>query len=479
MVKRSLLRPLILLHRCFGVAFCLLFAMWFATGIVMHFVPFPALSESERIAALLPIDLTRVSYSPAQAIAASEIGEVVRVRLIQRADAPVYILSSSDKTKALRATDLTNAAVRSAAAAIVLASPREHQSYPDHLSTPVAVLTDQWTVSQQYDRHRPLYRVPLNDPPGAERYVSGTTGEIVLTTTREQRWWNYLGSVAHWIYAVPLREHSRLWTQTLWWLALLASVGVGLGAVIGISRIELRGLRLASLYDGWQACHHWFGLICLPFILTWIMSGWFSLDDGRLFSTGKLAQTQARAISGRPDWRSLPPDEVRRVSATAREIEWFALNGRIYTRELFSPDDQILVSPVDASAATVRRAFLRPDEIDLALRNLPEPCDPSFAIDGGDEYGATSTMPHAPVFRAVCGGTWFHVDGSNGVIIEQLDKSRRTYRWLCAGLHTLNFPFLAAHSVLRTVLIVFLCGCGCVFSVTGIVLAQRRIRSLW
>jgi hypothetical protein len=59
MVKHSVLRPLILLHRYFGVAFCLLFAMWFASGIVMHFVQFPALSESERVAGLPPIDLMR------------------------------------------------------------------------------------------------------------------------------------------------------------------------------------------------------------------------------------------------------------------------------------------------------------------------------------------------------------------------------------------------------------------------------------
>jgi hypothetical protein len=32
MVKHFLLRQLILLNRCLGIVFCLLFAMWFASG---------------------------------------------------------------------------------------------------------------------------------------------------------------------------------------------------------------------------------------------------------------------------------------------------------------------------------------------------------------------------------------------------------------------------------------------------------------
>src|SRR5262245_16316314 len=39
------MRMLATLHRWWGVAFCLLFVMWFASGIIMHFVPFPARSE--------------------------------------------------------------------------------------------------------------------------------------------------------------------------------------------------------------------------------------------------------------------------------------------------------------------------------------------------------------------------------------------------------------------------------------------------
>ncbi len=64
------MRVLILLHRWLGVAFCLLFAMWFASGIVMHFAPFPVFAEADRFAGLAPIDPASVRYGPAEAVAA-------------------------------------------------------------------------------------------------------------------------------------------------------------------------------------------------------------------------------------------------------------------------------------------------------------------------------------------------------------------------------------------------------------------------
>ena len=41
------MRALTLLHRWLAVPLAPLFAMWFASGVVMHFVPYPALSEAE------------------------------------------------------------------------------------------------------------------------------------------------------------------------------------------------------------------------------------------------------------------------------------------------------------------------------------------------------------------------------------------------------------------------------------------------
>ena len=69
---------LTLLHRWLGVLFCLLFAMWFATGIVMHFVPFPALTEVERIRGLAPVQPSKILRSPAEALQAGAIPGATR-----------------------------------------------------------------------------------------------------------------------------------------------------------------------------------------------------------------------------------------------------------------------------------------------------------------------------------------------------------------------------------------------------------------
>ena len=53
-----------------GRRFLPVFAMWFASGIVMHFVPFPALEHAARFAGLAPIDLAALAHGPADAVGA-------------------------------------------------------------------------------------------------------------------------------------------------------------------------------------------------------------------------------------------------------------------------------------------------------------------------------------------------------------------------------------------------------------------------
>jgi len=195
------MQTLATLHRWWGIAFCLLFAMWFASGIVMHFVPYPARSEA---AYPTSIDTSRAST------------EII-----------------------------------------------------DY---------DQWTVAGNFDRDRPLKRIALHDAAGTEIYISVASGTVVLTTTRNQRTANYAGSIPHWLYATELRHDKRAWTALVWWLSLLATLGAVIGVIIGLLR-----LGNAKPYLGLYRLHHVTGLIFAPFLLTWIFSGFISMDDGTLF----------------------------------------------------------------------------------------------------------------------------------------------------------------------------------------------------
>src|SRR5262245_35150705 len=108
------MRVLIFIHRWLGIRVCLLFAMWFATGIVIHFVPFPALTEAERIRSLSEIDLAGVTHGPADALRASKLQQATRVRLWQRTDGPVYLVSTDLRATSVRAADLSSAKIATA-----------------------------------------------------------------------------------------------------------------------------------------------------------------------------------------------------------------------------------------------------------------------------------------------------------------------------------------------------------------------------
>jgi hypothetical protein len=282
------MRALTLFHRWLAVPLAPLFAMWFASGMVMHFVPYPALSEAERVAGLAPIELARVTQGLREAVAARSIGGATRVALQQRADGPIYMMSSGGRLVALHADDLTPAEVRTADLALAIAI--EHARHRG-LDTAGATLADsldhdQWTVAGDLNPHRPLWRIGLNDTSGTELYVSSVTGEVVRETTLRERRWGYAGGVAHWLYPVSLRAHPRAWIATIWVVSALASIaaisGLALGVVMLVARCGL------STTGRWHAWHHALGLLCAAFVLTWIVTGWLSVDDGLVVPSSKL-----------------------------------------------------------------------------------------------------------------------------------------------------------------------------------------------
>lgn len=477
-----MLRALILLHRWLGISFCLLFAMWFGTGMVMHFVPFPALTEAERVDGLAPIDPSRALSGPVAAVDASRIGDARRVRLLQRSDGPVYIVTGASGVRAVRADDQTGAAVKSESLALTIAEAAALRRGLNASKAAVVAVADydQWTVPNGFDRHRPLYRIALNDIKGTEFYVSSVTGEVVLDTVSHERAWNYVGSVTHWIYPTILRSKWAAWDKTVWTLSLAALIAAISGSVLGILRMNAAGIRTVSPYAGWHGWHHVLGLACMTFVLTWIFSGWLSMDHGRLFSRGQLTEAEALTVAGAPAWGALPADQARHIAPQTLEVEWLVFDRKFFRRERTGLNTQLLLS-LDSGvddASSARREFLEPREISAFVERLAQGCEAPVIVDADDNYAITAPMPDAPVYRSVCGNAWFHIDGASGEVLERLDPSRRAYRWLYSALHRMDFPILAARPALRSVLIVTLCSCGLVFSWHRLRRHFRRYRSL-
>src|SRR5437899_3179851 len=62
-------RALIFLHRWIGVALCVLFLLWFLSGIAMMYTDFPSVRPEDRLARPAALDPEQVRLSPAEAVA--------------------------------------------------------------------------------------------------------------------------------------------------------------------------------------------------------------------------------------------------------------------------------------------------------------------------------------------------------------------------------------------------------------------------
>ena len=177
-----------------------------------------------------------------------------------------------------------------------------------------------------------------------------------------------------------------------------------------------------------------------------------------------------------PAWNDLAKAEWRPSSTTAKEIEWFSFDGKIYRRERTGLDTQSLFVLGAGEAPAAPRVFLESREIGDFVRRLAPDCNAPIIVAADDNYAISSSIPNAPVYRSVCGDVWYHIDGASGAVLERSDRSTRAYRWLYSALHTMDIPFLKVHPTLRSALIVLLCGCGLLFSMTGVVIGWRRLR---
>lgn len=477
-------RQLSRLHRWLGTGFCLLFALWFGTGFVMMYVPFPSLGEGERVAASAPVALAAVKVAPATAARGLPGLSVSRLRLVDVLGRPRYLATLDDgRVLGVDADDGGTPAPLDAADAKRLA-----ERFAGHPAQAVGgpFDYDQWVVHHRFDAARPFYKIALGDAAGTELYVSAGLGQVLQRTTRFERGWNWVGAVVHWMYPTVLRKNSWAWDQTVWWLALggivvaAAGYGVGLVRLLNQRRAGRAGI---SAFRGWLRWHHVLGLTGGLFALTWVFSGWLSMDHGRLFSLDQANADRAARFRGAglaTAMADLTPETLRTMG-TAREIEFLAVGGRPFVVQRGAAGAAYRLIPLAAGKPQPPLNQL-PDGLlmqAVAAAWAPMPVRDIAAIAADDAYGHTHSDALPASARRVrlddAASTWVHVDTRSGQILSQMDDSRRLYRWLFNGLHSFDFPFLRGSRPLRQALMLTALAAGLALSVSALVLAARRL----
>lgn len=503
---------LVLTHRWMGIAGCLFFMVWFASGIVMMYARMPILANEERLARAQVIDLSSLRVTPAEAAATAEAAGG-RFSLVMLDNRPAYRFGNGgartgavivfgdtgERRVAVDAETARHAARRYA--------PEYSGPVLDHgfLTEP-----DQWTL--QARTQLPAFRFALDDDAQTQLYVSQRSGEVILRTTARERFWGYLGPVMHWLYFTPLRRDGSLWSDVVIWASIAGCVVCITGIVWGLMRLSpSRRFRLAgtpqmSPYSGTMKWHHYTGLVFGVITLTWTFSGLLSMGPGNFLSSRDLGAVRQRLSAAKSDYAALSIERIRAAATslaahvTVKELELMDIDGRQYWYAADAP-------PANAASSWVESTLGPRRTLPVIEHRYADVADPEHVFRTFDRHVlrrvADRAMPDIPVTNATwlterdayyydargqrplpvlkmeygdAARTWLYLDPSRGGVTLAHDRTTRTRRWLYQGLHSLDFPALYDKRPLWDVVVIVLSTGGLAVGVTILLPAWRRVR---
>ena len=483
-------RYLYLWHRWLGIVLCLFMAMWFISGVVMMYVGYPKLTPREHLAHLPPLSVDECCISLARALTSADYRQPPdSMRLTSLRGQPHYVLGyRGARDVAINAR--TGERVSSISASQALQAAR--QFAPDAVTQASGLIDeDVWTHSRALDADRPLYRVQLLDSNQRLLYISSHTGAVVRDATANERLWNWAGAWIHWLY--PLRGNwlQPAWHNTVVYLSLAATVMALLGMVLGLLR--WRGKRRYrngshSPYKGMARWHHLVGLVAGGLLVCWIFSGLMSMNPWSMFTRTPALDTSA--YSGgtlSPEiFAQTPTQTLQRFQAsgmTPVELSWRRVAGEpvVVARDAAGSSRVLLGNgpvaqrlPEPLLARAVERVWPQGRVQQEWLRHY------DFYYYARSEHSMLGHLAKPlPVLRVRFDDpaqTWLHIDPRSGVILSHTGSAGRLSRVLFSLLHSWDWLPLLQNRPLWDGLMIAFSIAGLLISLTGTVMAWRRLR---
>ena len=496
---------LILVHRYLGTTLCLLFLMWFLTGIGMIYSRgMPRLTAQARLARLPVLDMDRIRLSPSEAVERAELGiDPSRARLLMVMDRSAYRFNAGGQVTLFADTgevlDETGPAEAVTIASRFMRVAEERVHYSGLITRP-----DQWTLTQ--GRQMPLHKLAVDDTSRTELYVSSRSAEVAVLTTRASRALAWVSTIPHWLYFAALRTNNDLWWNIMVWTSGVGCVLAIIGIVLGVVQFRYRPpVRLP--YSGLTKWHYAFGLFFGVLTLTWVFSGMLSLEPWRWTQHDEvLGELEEALTGGSLDVPQFPAIDAASWKAlfgnrAIKEVEFARIEGDPYFVVRSSSNEAPLLGAPDgghqpyfvsrnrdaerfvvsAKPLAIRTAAFSSGSIlgrlKKAFPDVPILETESLTDYDSYYYSRDREVP-LPVLRVKFGDparTWVYIDPEVNQIVGQVQRNNRIERWLYNGLHSLDFSFWYYKRPLWDIGVILLSLGGAALSGIGVMMGFRRI----
>jgi hypothetical protein len=479
MLKRSI----IFVHRWLGVALCVLFLLWFPSGIGMMYWTFPSVTATDRLERAPALDPAEVVLSPVDAAATLGIERPGAVRLNSFDGRPVYRFSGGGMLYADTGEEQFEVSR--------LMVPRVASAWTGQPASAARVESidevDQWTVQASLRGLRPLWKYSW--PNGEQVYVSEATGEVVQYTTTASRIGAYLGPIPHWFYFTPLRKHGPEWSRLVIWSSGIGTIAAMLGIVVGLwmyspsRRYRYDGAPSALPYHGQKRWHTVLGLVFGVATATYAFSGMLSMDPFPTRTGGPADGARGRSVNVQQALRGRwsldafeekhPADALRQLSGLAvKELELTSFAGQpVYMATLEGGDTRIVPLQGEPQIEFPRERIVE------VVSNAAEGRLETRLLEQYDLYylDRNRERPLPVILAQLTDGekTRYYIDPKTARVVGSYDSRNWVNRWLYTGLHSLNFPWLYNYRPLWDIVVITLMLGGTALCVTSLVLAWR------
>jgi uncharacterized iron-regulated membrane protein len=437
-----MIRLIFLIHRYLGIALGLIITLWCLSGFVMMYMQYPEFDSKERLAGLESLELKSCCQL------SNDFSNISmdRFRIEMFDSSPVLRLMDGPYQYIIDLLTGEYLPVFNEAeiyrSAIVTAQKLELSGNPQLLGI---IGQDQWTIFPGFDLHRPLYHFEMNDSLGTQFYISSRTGEVVQLTNLKTRFWNWMGSIPHWLYPTILRQHTGVWLQTVIWLTIASIFLTVIGVYIGLRQYKTRRSGRKSPYHHWGLWHHFSGLFFGLFTLIWLISGLLSVNPwGVLEGRSYIEENQhlKGGVLNFEDVRnfiySLPGNYI---PASTVRLDGYRIDKEL---SLITYDSNGVRMRLNASTFGFEPL---PDDFFARVMHIIRPeasvTEGEWITVGDAYYYNHHNVQNFPVYRLnYSDGEIIYLDSVSGEIVFAVDNERRWFRWLFQGLHRGDFSQL-------------------------------------